>query len=77
MTAEEYLVRMLASLEPDGVPFPEAYRSHGLIDAVRNCLRGCRWELLEEAYATLGQLIANYGLQEQSTPAAQSYSDVR
>lgn len=59
MPAEEYLVRMAAYLEPGGVPFVELGRSHGLMEAVRRCLRGCRWELLEEAYATLGHLVEN------------------
>jgi len=58
MGAEEYLVRMLTSLTGgDESPIVGANRTTGLIQTVRNCLEGCRWELLEEAYVTLGRLI--------------------
>lgn len=57
MGAEEYLVKMLASLGPDRYGFTDIGCTGGLIDTVRNSLTGCRWELLEEAHATLGRLI--------------------
>lgn len=57
MSAEEYLVQMLNSLMGGDGQVPIANRTSGLIDAVRKSLVDCRWELLQEAYTTLGSLI--------------------
>lgn len=56
MSAEEYVVRALASVEPDGPPFDGLQRIRGLLGVVRDSLRSCRWELLEEAHHTLDRL---------------------
>jgi hypothetical protein len=57
-SAEEYLVRMLMLLrnESDQVDVV-AQETNELLLAVRECLEGCRWELLQEAWETLGRLI--------------------
>jgi hypothetical protein len=39
-------------------PMASANRNGGLMTAVQRALTGCRWELLQEAYVTLGKLIA-------------------
>lgn len=56
--AEEYLVRMLMMLkyEPNDIP-KVANQTKGLLHSVMECLEGCRWELLQEAYVTLAKLI--------------------
>lgn len=59
-SAEEYLVRMLmllrqASAEIDLV----AQQTSEILQAVRETLEGCRWELLREAYDTLGRLVTS------------------
>jgi hypothetical protein len=57
-SAEEYLVRMLMLLrnESDQVDVI-AQETSELLLAVRESLEGCRWELLQEAWETLGRLI--------------------
>ncbi|PGG97748.1 hypothetical protein AJ79_09100 [Helicocarpus griseus UAMH5409] len=57
--AEEYLDRMLMLLKnTNGLEMLEgASQTLGLILRVRESLEGCRWELLQEAYGTLGKLI--------------------
>lgn len=57
LPAEEYLVQMLNGLMGGDGQIPIANRTSGLIDAVRKSLVDCRWELLQEAYTTLGKLI--------------------
>jgi hypothetical protein len=59
-SAEEYLVRMLVSLrngDGDEDIGSVAQQTCELLRAVRETLEGCRWELLQEAYETLGRLI--------------------
>lgn len=36
---------------------PSANRNGGLVMAVQRSLAGCRWELLQEAYVTLGKVL--------------------
>ena len=55
--AEEYLVRMLMLLRSDQDITIVSQQTCGLLEAVRESLEGCRWELLQEAYETLGRLI--------------------
>ena len=57
--AHEYLVRLLASLESGDLGFSEVQKSQGFVSVIRDCLRGCRWELLNEAYDTLGRLVGD------------------
>lgn len=57
LSAEEYLVHMLNGLLVGDGQVAIANRTSGLIDTVRKSLRGCRWELLQEAHITLGNLI--------------------
>lgn len=57
LSAEEYLVHMLNGLLVGDGQVAIAHRTSGLIDTVRKSLRGCRWELLQEAHITLGNLI--------------------
>ncbi|KAL1983159.1 hypothetical protein VTN96DRAFT_409 [Rasamsonia emersonii] len=58
-SAEEYLVRMLMLLRNDSEEIGSAaQQTRELLQAVRETLEGCRWELLQEAYETLGRLIA-------------------
>ncbi|KAK2741785.1 zf-C2H2 Zinc finger, C2H2 type [Myotisia sp. PD_48] len=58
MAAEEYLVRMLMLLKANTQePLEGANQTQGLILSVRESLEGCRWELLQEAYTTLGRLV--------------------
>jgi hypothetical protein len=59
MGAEEYLVRMRTALASSGdlKPIKGANRTRNLILTVRESFRDCRWELLQEAYSTLGRLI--------------------
>jgi hypothetical protein len=54
--AEEFLVRMRTGLTGPG-EVKEANQTRGLLSTVRESLRDCRWELLQEAYTTLGRLI--------------------
>ena len=59
-SAEEYLVRMLMLLRHDSADLDVvAQETAELLQAVRESLEGCRWELLREAYDTLGRLIGN------------------
>lgn len=59
-TAEEYLVRMLMLLRTDSEEMCSVASQTGeLLQAVRDSLEGCRWELLQEAYETLGRLLDN------------------
>jgi hypothetical protein len=59
-SAEEYLVRMLMLLGHDSADLDVvAQETAELLQAVRESLEGCRWELLQEAYDTLGRLIGN------------------
>lgn len=59
-SAEEYLVRMLMLLRHDSSDIDVvAQETSELLQAVRESLEGCRWELLQEAYDTLGRLIGN------------------
>jgi hypothetical protein len=59
-SAEEYLVRMLMLLRHDSSDIDiVAQETSELLQAVRESLEGCRWELLQEAYDTLGRLISN------------------
>ncbi|KAJ5814499.1 Krueppel c2h2-type zinc finger protein [Penicillium riverlandense] len=56
--AEEYLVRMLMLLRHDSENIVHvSQQTRELLKTVRECLEGCRWELLHEAYDTLGKLI--------------------
>jgi len=56
--AEEYLVRMLMLLRHDSENIVHvSQQTRELLKTVRECLEGCRWELLQEAYDTLGRLI--------------------
>ncbi|KAJ5174192.1 Krueppel c2h2-type zinc finger protein [Penicillium canariense] len=57
VTAEEYLVRMLMLLRSDEDINIVSQRTGELLKAVRESLEGSRWELLQEAYDTLGRLI--------------------
>jgi len=57
LPAEEYLMQMLNGLMGGDGQIPIANRTSGLIDAVRKSLADCRWELLQEAYTTLGNLV--------------------
>lgn len=57
LPAEEYLIHMLNGLLVGDGQVVIANRTSGLIGAVRKSLRNCRWELLQEAYTTLGNLI--------------------
>lgn len=59
MGAEEYLVRMRTALasNEDLKPIKGANRSRNLLLTVRESFRDCRWELLQEAYTTLGRLV--------------------
>ncbi|KAI9739741.1 MAG: zf-C2H2 Zinc finger, C2H2 type [Cirrosporium novae-zelandiae] len=59
--AEEYLVRMMCSVDRQPTNIKGANQTRGLILAVRDCFEGCRWELVEEAYVTLGRLIGISG----------------
>ena len=54
--AEGFLVRMRTALAGPG-ELKGANRTRGLIFTVRESLRDCRWQLLQEAFATLGNLI--------------------
>lgn len=56
VSAEEYVVRMLNALRLGNDLTSEANKTRGLICAVRDALKACRWELLEEAYMTLQEL---------------------
>lgn len=57
-TAEEYLVRMLMLLRNDSEEIGSvAQQTTELLQAVRESLEGCRWELLQEAHKTLGKLV--------------------
>ncbi|KAK2785268.1 zf-C2H2 Zinc finger, C2H2 type [Emmonsiellopsis sp. PD_33] len=58
LSAEDYLIRMRMVLQSPTVPemLEGANETRGLLLSVRECLEGCRWELLQEAYATLGKL---------------------
>ena len=57
-SAEEYLVRMLMLLRSESEDIGSVAQQTGeLLQAVRESLEGCRWELLQEAYETLGKLI--------------------
>lgn len=57
-SAEEYLVRMLMLLRNDSEEIGHVAQQTGeLLQAVRESLEGCRWELLQEAHETLGKLI--------------------
>lgn len=57
MSAEEYITHMLNELM-SGFDHPSrAYDTRGILAVVREALSGCRWELLQEAHATLGRLI--------------------
>ncbi|KAH8688775.1 putative krueppel c2h2-type zinc finger protein [Talaromyces proteolyticus] len=59
-SAEDYLVRMLMLLKNDADDVDAvAQETSELLQAVRESLEGCRWELLQEAYETLGKLIGN------------------
>lgn len=57
LPAEEYLVQMLNGLMGGDGQIPVASRTSGLIDIVRKSLVDCRWELLQEAHTTLGNLL--------------------
>ncbi|KEF61513.1 uncharacterized protein A1O9_03080 [Exophiala aquamarina CBS 119918] len=57
LSAEEYLIHMLNGLLVGDGQIALANRTSGLIDTVRNSLRDCRWELLQEAHVTLGNLV--------------------
>ncbi|KAJ5730685.1 Krueppel c2h2-type zinc finger protein [Penicillium malachiteum] len=56
-TAEEYLVRMLMLIRNEEDIGIASQQTSELLSAVRDSLIGCRWELLQEAYGTLGRLI--------------------
>lgn len=57
-SAEEYLVRMLMLLRNDsGELGSVAQQTDELLQAVRESLEGCRWELLQGAHDVLGKLI--------------------
>jgi hypothetical protein len=57
-SAEEYLVRMLMLLRNNSEDVDDvAQQTRELLQAVQECLEGCRWELLQEAYETLGKLV--------------------
>jgi hypothetical protein len=57
-SAEEYLVHMLVSLRNGDEDIGSvAQQTCELLRAVRETFEGCRWELLQEAYETLGRLI--------------------
>lgn len=55
--AEEYLVHMLSGLRGDPDELGGKNQTSGLLSTVREALSDCRWELLQEAHATLGRLI--------------------
>jgi hypothetical protein len=55
--AEEYLVHMLSGLMGDPNELNDKNQTCGLLSTVRESLVGCRWQLLQEAHATLGRLI--------------------
>lgn len=59
-SAEEYIIQMMSSLRnPGGSPqdLPGANRTAGLVMSVKRSLANCRWELLQEAFTTLGKLL--------------------
>lgn len=56
LTAEEYLVQMLMLIHNDEDISDVSQQTGELLLAVRDCLDGCRWELLQEAHVTLGRL---------------------
>ncbi|OJJ48597.1 hypothetical protein ASPZODRAFT_150792 [Penicilliopsis zonata CBS 506.65] len=57
-SAEEYLIRMLMLLRNETEDISSvATQTEQLLQAVRESLEGCRWELLQEAYDTLGRLM--------------------
>lgn len=59
-TAEAYLMYMLMFLRSDeGIP-AVAPQTRELLGAVQDSLEGCRWELLQAAYDTLGRLIDRF-----------------
>ncbi|KAJ5623638.1 Krueppel c2h2-type zinc finger protein [Penicillium lividum] len=60
-TAEEYLVRMLMLIRNDEDISVASQQTRELLGAVKECLIGCRWELLQEAYETLGRLTEDSG----------------
>lgn len=57
LSAEDYVVSMLSGLMDGNGLLEHASSTSGLIAAVRDCLIGCRWELLSEAYETLCRLL--------------------
>ncbi|KAJ6157939.1 Krueppel c2h2-type zinc finger protein [Penicillium chermesinum] len=57
LNAEEYLVRMLMLIRNEEDVSVVSQQTGELLLAVRDCFVGCRWELLQEAYVTLGRLV--------------------
>lgn len=59
LPAEEYIIHMMNALRSgtNTHPMASANRNGGLITAVQRALAGCRWELLQEGYVTLGKLL--------------------
>lgn len=59
LPAEEYIIHMMSSLRSAAASqsLPGANRTAGLVMSVRRSLANCRWELLQEAFVTLGKLL--------------------
>ncbi|KAK5086725.1 hypothetical protein LTR05_003893 [Lithohypha guttulata] len=57
LSAEEYIVYMLNGLMEGSTQLADAGSTSGLVIAVRDALSDCRWELLQEAHATLNRLL--------------------
>ncbi|ETN46402.1 uncharacterized protein HMPREF1541_00586 [Cyphellophora europaea CBS 101466] len=59
LSAEEYITHMMSSLRSavGSQSLPGANRTDGLVVSVRRSLANCRWELLQEAFVTLGKLL--------------------
>lgn len=57
LTAEEYLVRMLMLIRNEEDISVVSQQTGELLLAVQDSFVGCRWELLQEAYVTIGRLV--------------------
>ena len=59
LAAEEYIIHTMNALRTGTTthPLASANRNGGLVIAVQRSLAGCRWELLQEGYDTLGKLM--------------------
>jgi hypothetical protein len=60
LPAEEYIIHMMNNLRSSNngsQVVSGSNRTDGLVMAVRRSLVNCRWELLQEAFTTLGKLL--------------------